>query len=71
MTLTAFKNGQYRLSSLKRMGEFYEFFEIIDRFEMTKNQNVTFKRDLPKEAILWKLMKIKLPRFSIILSPMH
>ena len=44
------KNGLTLLISSNR---------IIDRFEMSKEQNVTFKRKLPDQAIFLKLMKIR------------
>ena len=48
-----------------------EFFNrIIDRFEMTKEQNIIFKRNCPKEQFSLKLMQINLHKFWIILFPM-
>ncbi|KHD84797.1 cell wall metabolism sensor histidine kinase WalK [Heyndrickxia ginsengihumi] len=45
----------------KEMVNFTEFFQhIIDRFEMTKEQNVTFKRKLPKTELFVEIDEDKL-----------
>ncbi|HJV31359.1 MAG TPA: cell wall metabolism sensor histidine kinase WalK [Bacillales bacterium] len=48
-------------SLFKEWVNFAEFFDrIIDRFEMTKDQNVTFNRQLPKHSILVEIDEDKL-----------
>lgn len=59
LQLSKMDSPDYTLS--KEWVNFVEFFDrIIDRFEMTKEQHVTFKRNLPKEAILIEIDEDKL-----------
>ncbi len=65
LQLSKMDSKDYQLS--KEWVNFVEFYNhIIDRFEMTKNQDVIFK-EIPDKAIILKLIEIKLPRFFIIL----
>lgn len=59
LQLSKMDSPDYQLS--KEWVNFVEFFDrIIDRFEMTKEQHVTFKRNLPKEAIIIEIDEDKL-----------
>lgn len=59
LQLSKMDSPDYQLS--KEWVNFVEFFDrIIDRFEMTKEQHVTFKRNLPKEAIFIEIDEDKL-----------
>lgn len=49
LQLSKMDSKDYRLKTgWMNFNKFYD--HIIDRFEMTKNDDITFKRDLPKEA---------------------
>lgn len=57
----------------KEWVNFVEFFHrIIDRFEMTKDHNVTFKRNLPNQAIFVEIDEDKLTQvlYNIISNAM-
>lgn len=57
----------------KEWVNFVEFFHrIIDRFEMTKDHNVTFKRNLPEQAIFVEIDEDKLTQvlYNIISNAM-
>jgi two-component system sensor histidine kinase VicK len=59
LQLSKMDSPDYKLS--KEWVNFVKFFDrIIDRFEMTKEQHVTFKRNLPKEAIFIEIDEDKL-----------
>ncbi|MDQ0176278.1 cell wall metabolism sensor histidine kinase WalK [Bacillus chungangensis] len=59
LKLSKMDNADYTLK--KNWVDFGEFFsQIIDRFEMTKQQDVTFKRELPKHSILMEIDEDKL-----------
>jgi two-component system, OmpR family, sensor histidine kinase VicK len=59
LQLSKMDSPDYKLS--KEWVNFVEFFDrIIDRFEMTKNQNVTFNRQLPDHSILTEIDEDKL-----------
>ncbi|MCQ6280241.1 cell wall metabolism sensor histidine kinase WalK [Bacillus sp. EB600] len=59
LQLSKMDSPDYKLS--KEWVNFVKFFDrIIDRFEMTKEQHVTFKRNLPDEAIFLEIDEDKL-----------
>ena len=59
LQLSKMDSPDYQLS--KEWVNFVKFFDrIIDRFEMTKEQHVTFKRNLPKETIFIEIDEDKL-----------
>jgi two-component system, OmpR family, sensor histidine kinase VicK len=59
LQLSKMDSKDYRFN--KEWIEFIGFFhQIIDRFEMSKNQNVTFKRKLPEKALFVEMDKDKL-----------
>ncbi|SFB01932.1 MULTISPECIES: cell wall metabolism sensor histidine kinase WalK [unclassified Bacillus (in: firmicutes)] len=59
LQLSKMDSKDYRLS--KEWVEFVEFFDrIIDRFELTKEQNVIFSRKLPKETFFVEIDEDKL-----------
>jgi two-component system, OmpR family, sensor histidine kinase VicK len=59
LQLSKMDSPDYNLT--KEWVNFVEFFDrIIDRFEMTKNQNVTFNRQLPDHSILVEIDEDKL-----------
>jgi two-component system, OmpR family, sensor histidine kinase VicK len=59
LQLSKMDSTDYRLN--KEWVNFVEFFDrIIDRFEMSKEQNVTFKRLLPNDAIFVEIDEDKL-----------
>jgi two-component system sensor histidine kinase VicK len=59
LQLSKMDSPDYKLS--KEWVNFVKFFDrIIDRFEMTKEQHVTFKRDLPEKAIFIEIDEDKL-----------
>lgn len=59
LQLSKMDSTDYKLT--KEWVNFVEFFDrIIDRFEMTKDQNVTFKRKLPSHSILLEIDEDKL-----------
>ncbi|WP_409252405.1 cell wall metabolism sensor histidine kinase WalK [Bacillus sp. SCS-153A] len=59
LQLSKMDSKDYRFN--KEWIEFVGFFhQIIDRFEMSKNQNVTFKRQLPEQALFVDIDKDKL-----------
>ncbi|WP_421382402.1 cell wall metabolism sensor histidine kinase WalK [Bacillus salacetis] len=59
LQLSKMDSKDYRFN--KEWIEFTAFFhQIIDRFEMSKNQNVTFKRQLPEKALFVEIDKDKL-----------
>jgi two-component system, OmpR family, sensor histidine kinase VicK len=71
LQLSKMDSTDYNLS--KEWVNFVDFFDrIIDRFEMTKEQNVTFKRKLPKEAIFVEIDEDKLTQvlYNIISNAM-
>lgn len=59
LQLSKMDSPDYKL--YKEWVDFVEFFNhIIDRFEMTKEHNVTFKRNLPNNTILLEIDEDKL-----------
>jgi two-component system, OmpR family, sensor histidine kinase VicK len=59
LQLSKMDSKDYRFN--KEWIEFVGFFhKIIDRFEMSKNQNVTFKRGMPEKALFVDIDKDKL-----------
>jgi two-component system, OmpR family, sensor histidine kinase VicK len=59
LQLSKMDSTDYRLN--KEWVNFVEFFDrIIDRFEMSKEQNVTFKRLLPNDAIFVEIDEDKM-----------
>lgn len=59
LQLSKMDSTDYKLS--KEWVNFVDFFhQIIDRFAMTKEQNVTFKRGLPKHSILVEIDEDKI-----------
>ncbi|XJZ27302.1 cell wall metabolism sensor histidine kinase WalK [Bacillota bacterium Lsc_1132] len=59
LQLSKMDSTDYKLT--KEWVNFVDFFhQIIDRFEMTKEQNVTFKRDLPNHSILLEIDEDKI-----------
>ncbi|RIW31600.1 cell wall metabolism sensor histidine kinase WalK [Bacillus salacetis] len=59
LQLSKMDSKDYRFN--KEWIEFVGFFhKIIDRFEMSKNQNVTFKRHMPEKALFVEIDKDKL-----------
>ena len=58
LQLSKMDSKDYQLS--KGWVNFNEFYNhIIDRLEMTKNEDITFVRDIPKDDSTWIWMKIK------------
>lgn len=71
LQLSKMDSTDYSLT--KEWVNFVDFFHrIIDRLEMTKEQNVTFKRDLPKQAIFVEIDEDKLTQvlYNIISNAM-
>jgi two-component system, OmpR family, sensor histidine kinase VicK len=71
LQLSKMDSPDYNLT--KEWVNFVEFFDrIIDRFEMAKEQNVTFKRKLPKHSILIEIDEDKLTQvlYNIISNAM-
>jgi two-component system sensor histidine kinase VicK len=71
LQLSKMDSTDYRLS--KEWVNFVDFFHrIIDRFEMAKQQNVTFKRELPKQALFVEIDEDKLTQvlYNIISNAM-
>lgn len=71
LQLSKMDSTDYKLS--KEWVNFVDFFHrIIDRFEMTKNQNVTFNRQLPKHAIFIEIDEDKMTQvlYNIISNAM-
>jgi two-component system sensor histidine kinase VicK len=59
LQLSKMDSTDYKLT--KEWINFVDFFHrIIDRFEMTKEQHVTFKRNLPKDAVFVEIDEDKL-----------
>ena len=59
LQLSKMDSTDYRLT--KEWVNFVDFFDrIIDRFEMAKEQNVTFKRNLPDQAIFVEIDEDKM-----------
>lgn len=59
LQLSKMDSTDYKLT--KDWVNFVDFFhQIIDRFEMAKEQNVTFKRDLPKRSLLLEIDEDKI-----------
>lgn len=59
LQLSKMDSTDYNLT--KEWVNFVDFFhQIIDRFEMTKEQNVTFKRELPDHSILMEIDEDKI-----------
>ncbi|GAA3318250.1 hypothetical protein GCM10020331_020260 [Ectobacillus funiculus] len=66
LRLSKMDSTEYHL--MKEWVDFYRIFfnRIIERFEMSKEQNATFKRAFSKKRHdLLKLMRIRLRRFCI------
>ena len=70
LQLSKLDSTEHRL--MKEWVDFTDFFNnIIDRFEMSKEQNVSFKRSFSKNLDLLIWIRIKLRKYCITLFRMH